>query len=329
MENPYVWPLDMMDEWQQRLRSAHLNRYPDPACHQLKSTLKTVYHVPQAMELLLGNGSDEIIQILLMALKPGSVVMAPEPTFVMYRQVSLSLGLRFVGIPLEPDSFALDVGAFTRAIEAQNPAIIFLAYPNNPTGNLFERSAIEAILSASKGLVVIDEAYAAFAGASFMAELPRHPGMLVMRTLSKLGLAGLRLGFMAGAPGWIQEFDKIRLPYNINVLTQISVQFAMERHAVFDGQIAELLEDRQQLLMKLGQIEGLQVFETDANFILVRLHSHPATEVFLALREAGILIKNLHPNGGLLSQCLRITVGRPEENARFIEVLSRILNPAS
>ena len=326
MENPYAWPKDTLDACVQQLRWAEPDRDPDPVCAALKAALKAANGVPGGAELLLGNGSDEIIQMLLMALNPGATVMAPEPTFVMYRQISLSLGLPFASVPLRAEDFSLDGEAFLLAIEQRQPTIIFLAYPNNPTGNLFDPAAIERILAAAPGLVVVDEAYAPYAGASFMGLVGRHPNLLVMRTLSKLGLAGLRLGFMAGPPEWIAEFDKLRLPYNINVLTRISAEFALAHHEVFAAQVAAILRDRGALMAELQHIEGIKVYASQANFILLRLLRHEAPAVFAALKAAGILIKNLHPHGGVLSQCLRVTVGTPEENQRFLAAFRQIMS---
>lgn len=326
MENPYDWPEEMVKEWLQALRLAAPNRYPDPGCAELKEALRATNGVPPGAELLLGNGSDEIIQILLMGLKPGSTVMAPEPTFVMYRQIAHSLGLTFIGIPLAKEDFALDLVAFREAIVEHDPALIFLAYPNNPTANLFDRSAMEAILRTARGLVVVDEAYAPYASASYMSEIPAFPHLLVMRTLSKLGLAGLRLGFLVGDPAWIHEFEKLRLPYNINVLTQISALFALSRHSILDGQVKAILSERERLLGKLRQIEGIHVFDSSANFILLRLKEGKAGDVFEALKARGVLIKNLDPQGGSLAGCLRVTVGTPEENDRFLEAFLSIIS---
>jgi histidinol-phosphate aminotransferase len=325
MENPYPWPEAMVEQWLTRLRKAEPNRYPDPACEGLKQGLRQTNGIPEAAELLLGNGSDEIIQILLMALRGGSTVLAPEPTFVMYRQISASLGLRFVGVPLRAEDFSLDTEALGAAIERHRPAVIFLAYPNNPTGNLFDEAAILRILATAPGLVVLDEAYAPYAEASFMARLPEFGNLLVMRTLSKLGLAGLRLGFLAGGRDWIAQLDKIRLPYNVNVLTQISAEFALEQQVVFDEQVRCLLRDRRWLMEELGRVEAIRVFDSRANFILFRLLRHDAPAVFQSLKDAGILVKNLHPGGGPLAQCLRVTVGTPEENRRFLAALQQAM----
>jgi histidinol-phosphate aminotransferase len=170
--------------------------------------------------VLLGNGSDELIQMLILAVaRPGAVVLAPEPTFVMYRLIAHWLGVRFVGVPLRADDFGLDRAAMLAAIAQYQPALVFLACPNNPTGNLFDRDDVLAILDAAPGAVVVDEAYAPFTAASFLEQVGSRPELLVMRTLSKAGLAGLRLGILAGPAAWIAQIDKVRLPYNINVLT--------------------------------------------------------------------------------------------------------------
>ena len=325
MENPYDWPAELVDEWLQRLRAVKPNRYPDPSSATLCAALISSFKIPTESALLLGNGSDELIQIILMAIAgQGSVVLTPEPTFVMYRQIAVGLGLRFEGVPLHSDDFSLDMPAMIAAIETLRPAVIFLAYPNNPTGNLFRRDEIEQILSLSPGLVVVDEAYAAFTDNSFMTRLPEYPNLLVMRTLSKQGLAGLRLGYMAGDPGLIAELDKLRLPYNINILTQASAQLALEKASIFDEQVSHIREQRQWLLARLNEIASIRTYPSEANFITFRVLSMNATDVFHRLKQAGILIKNLDPAGGLLGGCLRVTVGTPEENRIFVDELHRI-----
>jgi histidinol-phosphate aminotransferase len=326
MENPYAWPEEMVSAWLERLRGAEPNRYPDPVCAGLKAALKRANGVPDGAELLLGNGSDEIIQIILMAVAgPDVAVLAPEPTFVMYRQIAVSLGLRFIGVPLREADFALDADAMLAAIQAHRPAVVFLAYPNNPTGNLFEADAVERVIAAAPGLVVADEAYAPYANASFMPKALEHGNLLVMRTLSKLGLAGLRLGFLAGDRRWIEQLDKLRLPYNINVLTRISAEFALENQAVFDAQVRCLLRDRASLAEALARLDGLQIYDSRANFILFKLLRHEGPDIFRKLKADGILVKNLHPAGGMLAHCLRVTVGTPEENQRFLEALGQAL----
>jgi histidinol-phosphate aminotransferase len=330
MENPYTWPVEYRERWLEELRSVGLNRYPDPAASRLKEQIRRHQQVPAQSELLLGNGSDEIIQILLMAVAGmDTVVMSPEPSFVMYRQIAVSLGLNYVGVGLRSEDFALDLPAMLASMELHRPAVIFLAHPNNPTGNAFAEDDVLAILQAAPGLVVLDEAYAPFADSSFMDRLPDFPNLLVMRTFSKLGLAGLRLGFLAGDPAWIHQLDKLRLPYNIGSLTQCTAEFALSNPEIFVRQVRWIREERVWLRDALDRLPGVKVYPSAANFLCFALLRNLSTEVFLSLRQSGVLVKNLAAMGGALGNCLRVTVGTPEENRRFIHQLSEILDRSS
>jgi histidinol-phosphate aminotransferase len=325
MENPYAWPEPMKDEWLQEMRAAAINRYPDPQATALKIRLREALRVPAGMALLLGNGSDELIQMILMSVaNPGAVVLAPTPTFVMYEMIAIFTGMRFTGVPLKGD-FGLDLEAMRTAAEELQPAVIFLAWPNNPTGNLFDASQMEKLIAEAPGLVVVDEAYFAFAGETFLDRLDRFDNLLVMRTLSKQGLAGLRLGILAGPPEWLAEFDKVRLPYNIGVLNQASAAFALRHAAVLDEQAAAIRTERDKLAQALAGLPGLKVWPSRANFILFRCERRNASDVFEALKRAGVLIKNLDAQGGALKGCLRVTVGRPDENQTFLKALSAAL----
>jgi histidinol-phosphate aminotransferase len=326
MENPYTWPDDVRASWLETLKTCELNRYPDPEAKQLTQTIRQHNNIPPAFDVLLGNGSDELIQILLMALPPTASVLSAQPSFVMYQQISHSLGLSFINIPLLPGSFELDLPAMLAAITDHRPAIIFLAYPNNPTGNLFSAEAINKIIAAANGLVVIDEAYAPFADASYMGELARHENLLVMRTVSKLGLAGLRLGYLVGAPAILEQLNKIRLPYNINILTQATAQFALTHHALFDEQTQKICAERTRVYGHLSNMAGITAYPSAANFILFKTPKDKATDIFAAIRQRGVLIKNLSPQGGLLIDCLRVTIGKPEENRAFIAALKSCLD---
>jgi len=321
MENPYHWPHDLVESWLAMLREVPLNRYPDPAAHALKQQLQQNMQVPPGYDILLGNGSDELIQMILMAVSgPDRVVLAPEPGFVMYNMIATFLNMPYVGVPLRPD-FSLDANAMLQAVTQHRPAVIFLAYPNNPTGNLFDDDAIEVIIKATDGLVVIDEAYHAFAGKTWMNKLSQYDNVLVMRTLSKMGLAGLRLGLLAGHPDWLNEFDKVRLPYNINVLTQASAQFALQHQPVLDAQTQHITRDREKLLNDMRQLKGIEVFPSQANFILFRTAPGQADAVFQTLKQHKVLIKNSSHAGGLLADCLRVTIGAPDENTAFLTAL--------
>lgn len=326
MENPYIWPDSLVSEWLEHLRVTPVNRYPDPAGTQLTEKLRTVMGVPDGQAVLLGNGSDELIQIIIMALAGADrVVMAPEPGFVMYRMISGFANLDYVSVPLNADDFSLPLATFLGAIDKHQPAVIFLAYPNNPTGNLWDRQAIETIIEHAPGLVVLDEAYSPFASDSFMPDLGRYPNLLVMRTFSKLGLAGLRLGYLCGPLEWISEFDKIRLPYNINILTQVTTDFALGHMDVFEEQATAIKRTRTELLDGLRAIPSVEVFPSDANFVMFRVGSGKAEPVFNTLLEQGVLIKNLSRAGGMLTDCLRVTIGKPDENERFLAVLAASL----
>ncbi len=324
MENPYAWPESLKRQWLERLHDVAINRYPDPVSRTLRDRLRGSLGLPAQFELLLGNGSDELIQLILMGVsRVEACVMAPVPTFVMYEMIAKFLGLAFVGVPLA-DDFALDLSAMQTAIRVHRPAVVFLAYPNNPTGNLFDASAMDAILRAAPGLVVVDEAYNAFALRSFMDQLGHYDNLLVLRTLSKQGLAGLRLGVLAGDPAWLSEFDKLRLPYNINALTQASAEFALAHAQILDAQTAQIRTDREWLYHQLERLPGVRVWPSAANFLLFRT-DRPADEVFAELRRRGVLIKNLASAGGVLDECLRVTIGTPHENALFLEVLAQAL----
>jgi histidinol-phosphate aminotransferase len=324
MENPYTLPEALRGELSGLLEHAELNRYPDPGAARLKTRLRAALGVPAGAELLLGNGSDEIIQMLVMATaRPGATVMSVDPTFVMFRMIATFCGVRYVGVPLA-EGYALDAARMLESIKAEAPAVIFLAYPNNPTGNLFDEAAVEAVITAAPGLVVVDEAYHAFAGKSFLGRLGEFPNLLVMRTLSKSGLAGLRLGLLAGAPAWLKELDKVRLPYNVNVLTQLITERVLEHQAVLDEQAAAIRAERSRLRAALSAMRGVDTYPSDANFILFRI-AH-AARVHQALTERGILVKNLHGSHPRLAGCLRVTVGAPDENTRFLAALDAILS---
>lgn len=325
MENPYHWPEEMINEWFDVLKDVELNRYPDPSAKKLTEQLRVAMEVPESAAVILGNGSDEIIQMIAMALSgKDRTIMSVEPGFVMYRMIATFADMEYFGVPLNED-FSLNETAILNDIELYNPAVIFIAYPNNPTGNLFDEDVIKRIIEVAPGIVVVDEAYHAFAGNSFMPLVSEYDNLLVMRTVSKMGLAGLRLGLLAGNPKWLHEFDKVRLPYNINILTQASAEFALKHIDVLNQQTQKICEDREKLFADLKQIDGLHVFPSKANFILVRVAEGRAGIIFDKLKEQGVLIKNLSAAGGLLKDCLRITVGTPEENEKFLQAFKQAL----
>jgi histidinol-phosphate aminotransferase len=326
MENPYGWPEDMLAEWLEQLHGVAMNRYPDPAAPALKQRLREVLAVPPGCDLLLGNGSDEIIQLLVLCLAgPGRAVMAPDPTFVMYRLLTTALGGEYVAVALDANDFSLRRDAMLEALARHRPALTFIAYPNNPTGNLFARADIEAVIEAAPGLVVLDEAYEPFARRSFLNRLDHYPNLVVMRTLSKLGLAGLRLGLLVGSPAWVAQLDKLRLPYNINSLTQATVEFALSRYEVFAQQAATIRADRGSLMQALSRFPALELWPSEANFLLCRVRRGDARAVAEGLRARGVLIRVLDGSAPALAGCLRISVGTPQENEALLAGLEQVL----
>ena len=325
MENPYALPSALAAELGECLAKVELNRYPDPTGAALKQRLREAMGVAPELEMLLGNGSDEIIQMLSLALaKPGAVALSPEPSFVMYRMSAIFAGMRHVSVPLR-DDFALDEPALLQAIRVHQPAITWFSYPNNPSGNLFAREAILRAAAASPGLVVVDEAYFPFSGgATLLDEVGRHPNLVLVRTLSKLGLAGLRLGFAVGPAPWMREIEKLRPPYNVNVLTSAAAMLLLQRREVFEQQAARIVADRALLERALDTIPGVRRFPSAANFILVRV---PGEAAYEGLRARGILVRTFNGSHPLLANCLRLTVGTADENMKLIEALASVLRP--
>jgi histidinol-phosphate aminotransferase len=326
MENPYSWPGDLHREWLASLHDLQLNRYPNPQGSELQAALRESMDIPREMGLLLGNGSDELIQMLALAVaRPGRRILSLDPGFVMYRMIALFAGMEYVGVPLRGEDFSLDLPAVLEAMDREQPAVTFLAYPNNPTGNLFHSDAVERLIEAAPGLVVIDEAYAPFTDRSFLPRLAAWPNLLLMRTLSKMGLAGLRLGYLVGLREWLTEIDKTRLPYNINVLTQASAVFALRHKDVLDRQTSRIRAERSRLSAALSALDGVRPFPSEANFLLLRMPDGRAGEIFQSLKARGVLAKNLDGAHLLLADCLRVTVGRPEENDAFLAALGAVL----
>lgn len=321
MENPYTWPAEMREKWLAELAVTDVNRYPDAGGLRLKKQLRTVYGIGEGQGVLLGNGSDELIQIIASGFaRPGACVLTVDPAFVVYGIAAKSFALNLISIPLDQD-FQIDLAAMVEAIEEHKPAVIFLAYPNNPTGNLFSREDIQKIIDIAPGVVVIDEAYQPFAGLTWLNDLPTLPdNVVVMRTLSKFGLAGVRLGYLVGHPELITQLEKVRMPYNVNTLSLATATFALEHHHVFEQQADDILQERARMEQALGAYPELQRYPSSANFVLVRAIGH-AQQIFDHLLESGIRIKNLTGAGDSLVDCLRITVGTRDENDSLLAAL--------
>ena len=330
MENPHRLPPALQAELGQRLGALALNRYPGSRVNDLRQALAEYAQVPPGFELMLGNGSDELISLLALACAvPGARVLAPVPGFVMYAMSAQLQGLQFTGVPLTAD-FELDLPAMLAAIARDKPAITYLAYPNNPTANLWDDAAVEAIVEAvgqQGGLVVMDEAYQPFASKSYMQRLAGHRHVLLMRTLSKFGLAGVRLGYMVGPQALIDQIDKVRPPYNISVLNCECALFALEHRAEFAQQASALVQAREQLIADLALLPGVQPFKSDANMVLVRLagDGERAASVFDGMKARGVLVKNVSKMHVLLTNCLRLTVGTADENRQMLQALQQSL----
>ena len=320
MENPYPLPEPLRRELAEVLSRVALNRYPEPNPPRLCELIRRKMAVPQGMEILLGNGSDELIQMLAMALaREGATMMYPAPTFVVYSLSASFTGMRVVPVPLRED-FSLDADAFIARMRKEEPALIFLAYPNNPTGVLYPEADVLRIIEAAPGVVVLDEAYHVFAGKTFMGALPKYRHLIVLRTVSKLGLAGIRLGYLAANPEWVRELNKVRPPYNINVLTEATATFMLQHLDVLEAQAAEIRAERAKLNAGLNELRGITVFPSAANFFLVRVPD--AAKTYEALRGQGVLVRNLHPG---IANCLRVTVGTPDENRILLNALKEAL----
>lgn len=322
MENPHRLPPALQEELGRRLAAVALNRYPGERIEDLRQALARHAKLPEGFGLMLGNGSDELISLLAMACDvPGATILAPLPGFVMYGMSAQLQGLKFVGVDLTPD-FELDEKAMLDAIALHQPAIVYLAYPNNPTANLWNDATIERIVEAAPGLVVLDEAYQPFASRSYLDRVARHQHVLLMRTLSKFGLAGVRIGYMMGPARLVAEVDKLRPPYNISVLNAEAALFALEHEDVFAGQAAELKRERGRIQSALKEM-GLKAWNSDANMILVRVPDPAAS--FEGMRARKVLVKNVSRMHPLLAGCLRLTVGTADENAQMLAALRATL----
>ncbi|HEX5477050.1 MAG TPA: histidinol-phosphate transaminase [Burkholderiales bacterium] len=321
MENPYLLPESLRSELAAVLARVELNRYPSPAPRRLLELLAERMKLPPGMKLLLGNGSDELLQIVSIALaRPNAAVMYPSPTFVMYSLYATFFGMRPVPVPLRED-FSLDAPRFIERMQTEQPALVFIAYPNNPTGALYPEKDVERVIRAAPGLVVLDEAYHAFAERSFLPRLAEFPNLVVVRTLSKLGFAGARLGYLAGRPEWTSQFDKVRSPYNVNVLTEAAAVFLLERLEVLEEQAARIRAERPVLGRALAALPGVTVFPSEANFFLIRVPD--AGRTFEGLRRRGVLVKSF--DAPATKNCVRVTVGTPEENRILLDALREAL----
>ena len=334
MENPYTLSSTLQAALGARLGAVAVNRYPGVRIDDLKVALAAYVQLPDGYALMLGNGSDELIDLLHVACNvPNAVVLAPEPGFVMYGMSAQLTGLEYVAVALTAD-FELDEPAMLAAVAKHRPAITYLAYPNNPTANLWNAAAISRIIAACAGvggLVVLDEAYQPFSSSSWLDQIKANPAqnanVLLMRTLSKFGLAGVRLGYMVGPQALIAQIDKVRPPYNVSVLNAECALFALEHSDVFAAQAQEIRGQRAMLFEAFEKMPGVTPYRSDANMMLVRLEGgdQRATAVFNAMKTRGVLVKNVSKMHPSLANCLRLTVGTAEENLLMLTALESSL----
>ena len=322
MESPYDYPEDMKKELGRALAAAPIRLYPNPGSCGLLQVLRDTYAIPADASLVLGNGSDELIERLTMLVsKPGAKVLAPAPSFVMYRVNAEFFGLEFIGVPLRPD-FTMDLDAMLAAIKEHQPVLVFVAYPNNPTGGRFAREKVEAIIAATPGIVVVDEAYGAFSSDSFLSQAGQIPNLVVLRTLSKIGFAGLRIGYACGPAAIIDELKKIIPPYNMNQLSLCAAEFALQYQPFINENISRLKGERERMRTALHAYPCIQDFASEANFLTLRVPD--AQALFDKLYAQNILIKKLHGMHPLLDQCVRITIGLPEQNQKVLNVIDEL-----
>ena len=315
MESPFLVPKDLMEPYLSYLSEAALNRYPNPGAEEVQQTLRSLMDIPNKLEVLLGNGSDELIQLMALACETGDTVLSLEPSFVMYEMIAKFARLNYQGVLLD-DNYEINLDDTLDEIKRTQPKLIFIAYPNNPTGNAFNRQSIHTIIKKSEALVVVDEAYYAYAEDSFLNEVANYPNLVLLRTISKIGFAGLRLGLLVGSRDTIRELDKLRLPYNINSLTQASANFLLKEkdHIVASANI--IIDERQRLFDELTAMSSLKVFPSQANFLLIKVND--AKSLFEFLKANGILVKIFAMNTQL-SHCIRVTVSNPSENNEFLK----------
>ena len=334
MENPFSLPPDLQAALGERLGRLPINRYPADCIPALKDALSAYVDLPPGYALMLGNGSDELISLLaLVCATRGARVLAPEPGFVMYAMSAQLQGLGYTGVPLTAD-FEIDESAMTDAIAREKPTLVYLAYPNNPTANLWDDMVIRRLIAqvrAYGGLVVMDEAYQPFASRTWLDEICRDPQanshVLLLRTLSKFGLAGVRLGYLLAPAALVREIDKARPPYNISVLNAECALFALEHASIFAEQAAVIRHERDTLINQLAGFPGVHAFPSQANMLLIRLAGLPgrAATVFEALKARRVLVKNVSTMHPLLANCLRLTVGSPDQNAQLLAALRAAL----
>ena len=320
-ENPFSLSDELTSDFGEYFSDLKLNRYPDPDCRILKQAITGITGIPSE-SLVVGNGSDELIQLILQIFcDRGDSFAFPDPTFGMYSIIGKGLGLTPKSFPLN-ENWDFDGDEFLEFLVEQSARVVFLSYPNNPTGNCYSATEIKKVIAGFQGIVVLDEAYFDFAQQSFCQEIKKNNNLILLRSLSKIGLAALRVGYGMADPYIIEQINKIRLPYNCNTFSQEISAWVLQNFLPIENQIKQILLERDRLLNELSKFEFLTVFPSNSNFILFRVASDGG-KLFKKLVENGILIRNLnaHPR---LKNCLRVTVGTQKENDIFLAQLGKI-----
>jgi histidinol-phosphate aminotransferase len=327
-EAPEDLPADLKQEILARAGAAPWHRYPAFVPEQLCQAIADRHHwVPQGV--LVGNGSNEVIQAALaVSVGEGAAVVAPQPTFTLYRLLTGVAGGRYIPVPLRGDDFGYDVDAIIQAAQRERARVVILNSPNNPTGSALPDGAVERLLAETEALLLCDEAYQDFGGPSAVGLLAHSSRVVVFRTFSKaMGMAGLRFGYALAHPAVAREIAKAKLPYNVNAITLAAATVALEHHERFAARTRAIIAERERFLPRLRQLPGIRVFPSAANFVLLRCEARPAAEIFQRLRdEFGILIRDVSSGAGLRG-CLRISIGTPEDMDAVLAALTTILRP--
>lgn len=321
-ENPYELPADLKREVVDRVLRRPWGRYPEFVPAAVIRTLAKFTGWPDE-GILVGNGSNELIQATLnVTLGPGRRLAVPQPTFTLYKMMATTLQAQVTEVFLDPETLAFDVDRLLEA--ARSSEVVVVCTPNNPTGNLLEREALVSLVKTARGLVLVDEAYHEFSEQTALPLLREHRNLAVMRTFSKaMSMAGLRFGYMMAHPEIAREVYKSKLPYNVNIFTLAAAEIVVERRSALDHAIADLIRERDRLMLELRKRPAVRVFPSKANFILIRT-GKPARALFDALYSHGVLVRDVSAYP-LLDRCLRVSVGLPEENDRFLKALDSAL----
>jgi histidinol-phosphate aminotransferase len=320
-ENPYPPSPELLDKIFRRLDSLELNRYPDPDCKSLKTAISIRTGVPTE-QIIVGNGSDELIQYLMQVIcNEGETIAFPDPTFAMYGITAQCLGLNPINFPLN-NNWDFEASSALEILTKHKARIVFISYPNNPTANCFSEKEIQKVIEQFEGIVVLDEAYQDFSGKSFLKQMEKHNNLVIFRSLSKIGLAGLRVGFGIFPTLLAEQVNKVRLPYNSNSVSQWVATELLNDFTAVQNQIHSITEERDRLMDELSKLPTITAYPSNSNFILFR-DSKNGDRIFNELKENGTLLRNLgaHPR---LKNCLRVTIGTKQENNQFLNQLRKV-----